>query len=71
MQLTFDIMPSQFVTFRFEYNHRDANVPYFAGRGGVTPPGGNQGSPGSSVTDWEPDLVTTEDRLTAAMLIKL
>ena len=28
---TFDYMPSQFVTFRFEYDHRAANVPYFAG----------------------------------------
>jgi hypothetical protein len=71
MQVTFDVMPSQFVTFRFEYNHRDANVPYFAGRGGVTPPGGNQGTPGSEVEDWSPDLVKTEDRLTAAMLIKM
>lgn len=40
---TFDYMPSQFITFRLEYNHRAANVPYFAGPGGVTPPGGNTG----------------------------
>jgi len=31
---TFDYMPSQFATFRFEYNHRAANVPYFSGPGG-------------------------------------
>ena len=47
MQVTFDYMPSQFVTFRLEFNHRAANVPYFAGEGGVTPPGGNTGAPGS------------------------
>src|SRR5262249_45927906 len=41
--LTFDYMPTQFTTFRWEYNHRSANVPYFAGEGGVTPPGGNTG----------------------------
>ena len=39
--ITFDYMPSQFITFRFETGYRYANVPYFAGREGVTPPGGN------------------------------
>ena len=38
-------MPSQYITFRWEYNHRAANVPYFSGSGGVTPAGGNTGSP--------------------------
>ncbi|MFO0756378.1 MAG: outer membrane beta-barrel protein [Byssovorax sp.] len=71
MQLTADYMPQPFVTFRLEFNHRVANVPYFTGPGGVTPPGGNQGSPGSQVEGWSPDLVKSEDRLTAAMMIKL
>src|SRR5439155_22280130 len=31
---TFDWMPSQYITFRWEYNHRAANVPYFSGSGG-------------------------------------
>jgi hypothetical protein len=38
---TFDWMPSQFVTFRAELGYRSANVPYWTGRGGITPPGGN------------------------------
>jgi hypothetical protein len=71
MQITTDYMPNGYITFRLEYNHRAANVPYFAGSGGVTPPGGNQGAPGSAVTDWRPDLVKTEDRMTAALLVKL
>jgi len=71
MQVTTDWAPSPFVTIRLEYNHRHANVPYFAGRGGVTPPGGNQGAPGSAVSGWSPDLVRDENRLTAAMLIKV
>jgi hypothetical protein len=70
-QVTFDYMPSQFVTFRLEYNHRATNVPYFSGREGLTPPGGNQGPPGSTVPAWEPDLDKTENRMTGAMLIKL
>jgi len=83
---TFDYMPSQYITFRWEYDHRAANVPYFSGRGGVTPPGGNNGSPGSmacldgsvapatgcpaSVGTWFPDLRKTENRLDLAILVK-
>ena len=36
---TVDYMPSQYITFRMEYNHRAANVPYFSGPGGITPSG--------------------------------
>jgi hypothetical protein len=71
MQATLDWMPQQFVTFRLEYVHRAASIPYFAGHGGVTPPGGNQGTPGSAVDGWSPDLVSFEDRMTLAMMIKL
>ncbi|HVM92443.1 MAG TPA: outer membrane beta-barrel protein [Terriglobales bacterium] len=70
MSATYDYMPSQYVTFRWEYNHRHANVPYFSGPGGVTPPGGNQGAPGSVVEDWSPDLRHTENRGTMAILVK-
>jgi hypothetical protein len=80
---TFDWMPSQYITFRWEYNHRAANVPYFSGSGGVTPPGGNNGSPGSFVclqgfatcdgspsNTWYPDLRKIENRLNLAILVK-
>jgi hypothetical protein len=43
--ITFDYMPKQYITFRWEYDYRHANVPYWSGRGGITPPGGNNGSP--------------------------
>jgi hypothetical protein len=69
-QATFDYMASQFVTFRFEGTHRSANVPYFSGPGGVTPPGGNSGSAGSPVPDWSPDLRKSENRITIAVLVK-
>lgn len=42
---TFDWMPSQFVTFRTEFGYRHTSVPYWSGRGGITPPGGNNGAP--------------------------
>jgi hypothetical protein len=80
---TFDWMPSQYITFRWEYNHRAANVPYFTGPGGVTPPGGNNGAPGSFVcltgisicngsptNTWLPDLRKSENRATFAILVK-
>ncbi|HWZ82907.1 MAG TPA: outer membrane beta-barrel protein [Terriglobales bacterium] len=68
--LTWDYMPSQYITFRTEYNYRAANVPYFSGRGGITPPGGNQGPPGSVVDGFTPDLVKDEARVIGAILVK-
>jgi Putative beta-barrel porin-2, OmpL-like. bbp2 len=83
---TFDWMPSQYITFRWEYNHRAANVPYFSGSGGVTPPAGNTlGAPGALVCLngslapstgcgpvglWQPDLRKSENRLNMAILVK-
>jgi len=43
--ITFDYMPSQFITFRLEEGYRFSDVPYWTGRGGITPPGGNNGFP--------------------------
>ncbi len=49
--ITYDYMPRQWLTFRWEYDYRHASVPYWTGRGGVTPPGSggvpytNNGSP--------------------------
>src|SRR5580693_356965 len=43
--ITFDYMPKQYITFRWEYDYRHASVPYWTGAGGITPPGGNNGSP--------------------------
>jgi hypothetical protein len=77
---TFDWMPSQYITWRFEYNYRGASVPYFSGPGGVTPPSslcptpviGNNicGSPGALVPGWAPDLRKVENRLNLAILVK-
>ncbi|MGA3054078.1 MAG: outer membrane beta-barrel protein [Candidatus Korobacteraceae bacterium] len=66
---TVDYMPSQYVTFRMEYNHRASNVPYFSGPGGITPPGGNTGAPGSVVPGWTPDLRYSENRMTGALMV--
>jgi len=70
MQTTVDYLPRQFITFRGEFNFRHASVPYFGGPGGVTPPGGNTGAPGSLVAGWAPDLRKSEKRLTFALLVK-
>jgi hypothetical protein len=68
---TLDLMPDQFTTFRIELNHREANVGYFAGPGGVTPPGGNTGALGSVVSGFTPDLRKTETRINVALLVKM
>lgn len=67
---TFDYMPSEYITFRWEYDHRQASVPYFTGRGGITPSGGNQGMPGSLVAGFTPDLRRVENRLNMALMVK-
>jgi hypothetical protein len=65
----FDWLPNQSLCVRLEYVHRSADVPYFAGRGGVTSPNGytTQTLP----PDWRPDLVKSEDRLILALLFRL
>jgi hypothetical protein len=45
MTFTYDYMPSQFIVFRLEQAWRYSDTPYWTGRGGVTPPGGNNGNP--------------------------
>ena len=67
--LTFDMMPSDYVTFRVEYLHRSANVPYFAGPGGTTSPNGYADQP--LPANWQPDLRDYENRLIFAVNFRL
>jgi hypothetical protein len=55
--ITFDWMPKQYITFRWEYGYRHANVPYFTGRGGLTP--GVNLSPGTTPNPSAGSLVGT------------
>lgn len=64
-----DWLPNQSLCVRLEYVHRQADVPYFAGRGGVTSPTGYTTTPLSPV--WAPDLVKSEDRVILALLFRL
>ena len=65
----FDFMPNQSITFRIEFVHRNSNVPYFAGRGGVTSQTGY--STTSLDPNWRPDLVKSESRIILALLYRL
>jgi hypothetical protein len=42
--VTLDYMPAQFITFRLESGYRYSDTPYWTGRRGITPPGGNNGN---------------------------
>jgi hypothetical protein len=58
-------MPRQYITWWAEFGYRHSDVPYFAGRGGVTPPGGNTGLPQyytctSGATAGTADLATAQ-----------
>jgi len=43
--ITFNWMPKQYITWWLEGGYRHSDVPYWTGRGGITPPGGNNGAP--------------------------
>ncbi len=64
-----DWMPNQSVTFRIEFVHRHSNVPYFAGKGGVTSPNGYTTT--TLPVDWRPDLVKNESRWIVVALFRL
>jgi hypothetical protein len=82
-QLNFQFMPKDWITWWTEATYRHSDVPYWSGSGGVTPPGGNNGSPTScvggssnattgqcSAGDWFPDLRTRELVYGAGVLVK-
>lgn len=47
--VTLQYMPKQYITWWAEVGYRHSDVPYWSGRGGITPPGGNNGSPSQYV----------------------
>ncbi len=67
--LTFDIMPTDFLTYRLEYVHRGSNTPYFAGHGGSTSPDGYSDT--MVPIGFTPDRVQSEDRFTIAFLLRM
>jgi len=69
---TLQIMPTEQVTWVLEVVYRHANVPYFAGRGGVTSPTGYYPSSPQSNGDptFVPDLRQSEMRINAALLVR-
>jgi Putative beta-barrel porin-2, OmpL-like. bbp2/Carboxypeptidase regulatory-like domain len=82
-QINFQYMPKDWITWWTEATFRHSSVPYWSGPGGITPPGGNNGSPAScvgggadpttgncGVGDWFPDLTTREVILGAGLLVK-
>lgn len=64
-----DWLPNKNIAFRLEFVHREANVNYFAGRGGVTSPNG-YATTGLS-PEWRPDLVKSENRIILAILFRI
>jgi hypothetical protein len=85
-QLNLQYMPKDWITWWTEVTFRHSDVPYWSGPGGVTPPGGNNGSPASFVCNngstigpdlcaaeggvWFPDLRTREIVWGAGIMVK-
>jgi hypothetical protein len=63
---TLDFWPSPWVVCRLEYSHRAANIPYFSGPGGITPP-----SSGADASNFVPDLRRSDDRVVANVTLRL
>jgi putative OmpL-like beta-barrel porin-2/carboxypeptidase family protein len=86
MQLNFQYMPRDWLTWWTEATFRHSDVPYWNGAGGVTPPLGNTGTPASFVCNngsaigadacaseggiWYPDLRTREVVWGAGVMVK-
>jgi hypothetical protein len=86
MQLNFQWMPKDWITWWTEATYRHSDVPYWSGPGGVTPPLGNTGAPASFVCNngstagsdncahegglWYPDLRTREVVWGAGVLVR-
>ena len=64
----FQYMPTEQTTWGLEINHRQADVPYFAGHGGVTSPDGYTTT--KLPTGWRADLAKTDDRVVADFLLR-
>jgi hypothetical protein len=64
----FQYMPIEQFTFDLEFNHRQADTPYFAGHGGVTSPDGYITT--AAPAGWRPDLVKADNRIIAAWLVR-
>jgi hypothetical protein len=82
-QINLQYMPRDWITWWTEATFRHSSVPYWSGPGGITPPGGNNGSPASCVGgganpvtgqcaagDWFPDLRVREVIWGAGVMVK-
>jgi hypothetical protein len=86
LQLNFQYMPKDWITWWTEFTFRHSDVPYWSGPGGVTPPTGNTGAPAGYVCNtgttigadncaseggiWYPDLRTREVVWGAGVLVR-
>ncbi len=64
---TVDVMPTDFLSLRFEAIHRSSNVPYFAGPNGTTSTDGFQ----PTTAGFTPDAVNSQTLLTLAANFRL
>ena len=66
--ISLDWMPNDYVQYQFQVDHRETDVPYFAGPSGVTSPTGYTTT--TIPADWSPSLVRAETRFIAAVLVR-
>ena len=64
----FQYMPDEHTTWDVEINHRQADVPYFAGHGGVSGPDGYTNT--TTPRGWASDLIKGDTRIILALLVR-
>jgi len=67
---TVDFTPSPWIIYRLEFMHRNSNIPYFSGPGGITGPGGYPVS-STNPGPYTPDLRKSDNRAVFNVTLRL
>jgi hypothetical protein len=68
---TIDLVPNVWLLLHAEYAHRNANIPYFSGPGGITGPNGVAAIDPASIASFTPDLRKSDDRVVVNTTLRL
>jgi hypothetical protein len=68
---TLDYWPSPWLLTRLEFMHREANIPLFSGRGGITGPGGVAPVDAAATQGFVPDVRKSDNRVVANVTLRL
>lgn len=68
---TVDYWPSPWLLTRLEIMHRESNIPFFSGHGGITGPGGVLPTDAAAAASFTPDLLKHDNRVVLNATLRL